>query len=113
MEKYNFKQIEEKWQNEWESKKLFNVKPEKNKKKCDFPPDSVRRPAEHASKKSACQWVIHSTTSATRTGNSGGSVEISMASERRPNAVAALSSVIACTRPSTSLARTAVPSRHS
>ncbi len=32
MEKYNFKQIEKKWQNEWELKKLFNVKPEKNKK---------------------------------------------------------------------------------
>jgi len=33
MEKYNFKQIEKKWQNEWELKKLFKVKPEKNKKK--------------------------------------------------------------------------------
>ena len=33
MEKYNFKQIEKKWQNEWELKKLFNVKPKKNKKK--------------------------------------------------------------------------------
>ena len=33
MEKYNFKQIEEKWQNEWKSKKLFKVKPKKNKKK--------------------------------------------------------------------------------
>ena len=33
MEKYNFKQIEEKWQNEWEIKKLFKAKTEKNKKK--------------------------------------------------------------------------------
>ena len=33
MEKYNFKQIEEKWQNEWETKKLFKAKTEKNKKK--------------------------------------------------------------------------------
>tara|TARA_Y100000590_G_scaffold169214_1_gene193844 strand:+ start:1960 stop:4470 length:2511 start_codon:yes stop_codon:yes gene_type:complete len=33
MEKYNFKQIEEKWQNEWELKKLFKAKSEKNKKK--------------------------------------------------------------------------------
>ena len=33
MEKYNFKQIEEKWQNEWKSKKLFKAKPKKNKKK--------------------------------------------------------------------------------
>jgi len=33
MQKYNFKQIEKKWQNEWELKKLFNVKPEKSKKK--------------------------------------------------------------------------------
>ena len=33
MGKYNFKQIEKKWQSKWESKKLFKVKPEKNKKK--------------------------------------------------------------------------------
>ena len=33
MEKYNFKQIEEKWQVEWETKKLFKAKAEKNKKK--------------------------------------------------------------------------------
>ena len=33
MEKYNFKQIEEKWQGEWENKKLFKAKAEKNKKK--------------------------------------------------------------------------------
>ena len=33
MEKYNFKKIEERWQNKWESKKLFKVEPQKNKKK--------------------------------------------------------------------------------
>jgi len=33
MEKYNFKKIEKKWQNEWELKELFKAKPEKNKKK--------------------------------------------------------------------------------
>ena len=33
MEKYNFKQIEEKWQGEWETKKLFKAEAEKNKKK--------------------------------------------------------------------------------
>ena len=33
MEKYNFKEIEKKWQSKWESKKLFKAKPEKNKKK--------------------------------------------------------------------------------
>ncbi len=33
MEKYNFKQIEEKWQNNWETKKLFKAKTKKNKKK--------------------------------------------------------------------------------
>ena len=33
MEKFNFKQIEEKWQNKWEAKKLFKAKPQKNKKK--------------------------------------------------------------------------------
>ena len=27
MEKYNFEQIEEKWQDEWESKQLFEVNP--------------------------------------------------------------------------------------
>jgi len=33
MEKYNFKLIEEKWHKEWELKKIFQVKSEKNKKK--------------------------------------------------------------------------------
>ena len=33
MEKYSFKQIEEKWQNKWEVKKLFKAKQKKNKKK--------------------------------------------------------------------------------
>ncbi len=33
MEKYKFKQIEKKWQNEWELKKLFKAKPKKNQKK--------------------------------------------------------------------------------
>ncbi|PPR37967.1 MAG: Leucine--tRNA ligase [Alphaproteobacteria bacterium MarineAlpha6_Bin4] len=33
MENYDFRKIEENWQNEWESKKIFKVEPEKNKKK--------------------------------------------------------------------------------
>ena len=36
MEKYNFNQIEEKWQNEWGTKKLFKAKTEKNKKNIMF-----------------------------------------------------------------------------
>ena len=33
MERYNFKEIEEKWQKIWEEKKSFSVKVDKNKKK--------------------------------------------------------------------------------
>ncbi len=33
MERYNFKIIEEKWQNNWDKKKTFSVKTDKNKKK--------------------------------------------------------------------------------
>ena len=36
MEKYNFKKIEKKWQNEWELKELFKAKPEKIKKNTMF-----------------------------------------------------------------------------
>ena len=32
MENYNFKQIEEKWQNKWQANKLFKAKPKKNKR---------------------------------------------------------------------------------
>ena len=31
--RYNFKDIEKKWQNNWESKKIFSTKIDKNKKK--------------------------------------------------------------------------------
>ena len=33
MERYNFKEIESKWQKNWESKKTFSTKIDKNKKK--------------------------------------------------------------------------------
>ena len=33
MERYNFKIIEEKWQNHWDKEKSFKVKTDKNKKK--------------------------------------------------------------------------------
>ena len=33
MEKYNFKELEEKWKKKWEEKKIFKVQPEANKKK--------------------------------------------------------------------------------
>ena len=33
MEKYNFKVIEEKWQNYWDKEKSFKTKIDKNKKK--------------------------------------------------------------------------------
>ena len=33
MKKYNFNELEKKWQNKWELKKLFKEEPQKNKKK--------------------------------------------------------------------------------
>ena len=33
MKKYNFNELEKKWQNKWELKKLFKAEPQKNKKK--------------------------------------------------------------------------------
>jgi len=37
VERYNFKEIEIKWQKIWESKKLFSTKVDKNKKKILLP----------------------------------------------------------------------------
>ena len=33
MERYNFKEVEDKWQKVWDEKKVFKTKIEKNKKK--------------------------------------------------------------------------------